>query len=167
MFAALWAKGIKQESHESHVDNKKASAYPEMTPKCSLFFYRISPFLCFVFIGVLFHSKLLQPLQDRVCPASAIIKCPRSGCQSQIRSEVYSTPACLGLVNVFAPPIPALTGWDMSLVPPIGHVGRAHWNPLTSMSLAGTRSICQLCEKEATCDNPAPYTRKHSDAGGS
>lgn len=115
----------------------------------------------------LFHSKLLQPLQDRVCPASAIIKCPRSGCQSQIRSEVYSTPACLGLVNVFAPPIPALTGWDMSLVPPIGHVGRAHWNPLTSMSLAGTRSICQLCEKEATCDNPAPYTRKHSDAGGS
>lgn len=118
----------------------------------------------------LFHSKLLQPLQDRVCPASAISKCHRSGCQSQtsrIRSEVYSTPACLGLFDVFVPPIIGLTGWDMSLVPPIGHVGRAHWNPLTSMSLAGTRSICQLWEKEVTCDNPAPNTRKHSDAWGS
>lgn len=60
---ALWAKGSKQESHESHVDNKKASAYPEMTPKCSLFFYRISLFLCFVFIGV--------PIPLKTTPAAA------------------------------------------------------------------------------------------------
>lgn len=44
---------------------------------------------------------------------------------------------------------------------PLGHVGRARWKPLTSMSLAGTSGVCQYREGDA---NSVTHTIRHSCA---
>lgn len=97
----------------------------------------------------------------------------RTVCQSGLTCDQYVSLSRLSITNqcrqktnergeVFCP---RLSGWGQRFFSSnheFGEEGRrrvgsaswprigcVRWNPLTSMSLAGTRGVCQLCEREA------------------